>query len=32
VIAFRYRDQPADRRDWWLIVEPGEPIDLCSVD
>jgi hypothetical protein len=32
VIAFRYGDQPADRRDWWLIVEPGEPVDLCSVE
>jgi DNA-binding HxlR family transcriptional regulator len=32
VIAFRYRDQPADRRDWWLIVEPGAPVDLCSVE
>ena len=20
------------RRNWWLIVEPGEEVDLCSVD
>ena len=20
------------RRDWWLIVEPGAEVDLCSVD
>ncbi len=20
------------RRNWWLVVAPGEPVDLCSVD
>ena len=32
VIQFRYSDQPASSRTWWLIVEPGEEVDLCSVD
>lgn len=32
VIAFLYTDQPDDRRAWWLIVEPGAEVDLCSVD
>ena len=27
-----FADQPAVRRKWWLIVEPGKDIDLCSVD
>lgn len=32
VIAFDYLDQPAERRHWWLIVEPGAEVDLCSID
>ena len=32
VIQFQYSDAPKRDRNWWLIVEPGEPIDLCSVD
>jgi DNA-binding HxlR family transcriptional regulator len=32
VIQFRYPELPADRRRWWLVVEPGQPVDLCSVD
>lgn len=32
VIAFRYTDQPEERRNWWLIVEPGAEVDLCSID
>jgi len=31
-IQFIYADQPAARRDFWLVVEPGEAVDLCSVD
>jgi DNA-binding HxlR family transcriptional regulator len=27
-----YSDLPADRRHWWLVVEPGKDVDLCSVD
>lgn len=23
---------PESRRNWWLIVAPGVPVDLCSVD
>lgn len=32
VIQFTYPELPVARRRWWLIVEPGEPVDLCSVD
>lgn len=32
VIQFQYPDAPARERGWWLIVEPGKPVDLCSVD
>ena len=27
-----FSDQPEARRNWWLVVEPGEEVDLCSVD
>ena len=27
-----FADQPSARRKWWLIVEPGKEVDLCSVD
>ena len=32
VVAFRYTDQPQTRRQWWLIVERGGEVDLCSID
>ncbi|HEY0625213.1 MAG TPA: helix-turn-helix domain-containing protein [Allosphingosinicella sp.] len=32
VIHFRYPEQAAVDRSWWLIVEPDMPVDLCSVD
>jgi DNA-binding HxlR family transcriptional regulator len=32
VIQFQFPEQPAARRAYWLIVEPGEATDLCSVD
>jgi len=32
VFAFLYTDQPEGCRDWWLIVEPGKSVDLCSID
>lgn len=32
VIQFRYPDAPKAMKVWWLVVEPGEGIDLCSVD
>lgn len=32
VITFIYSDMPSSRRQWWLIVEPGGGVDLCSVD
>ena len=31
-IQIIYRDLPPSKRNWWLIVEPGERADLCSVD
>ena len=27
-----FSDLPEARRSWWLIVRPGEEVDLCSVD
>lgn len=27
-----FSDQPEARRNWWLVVEPGQEVDLCSVD
>ena len=32
VIQIVYPDLPPARRNWWLMVEPGEDVDLCSVD
>lgn len=32
VIHFRFPDQPAARRQYWLVVEPQYGVDLCSVD
>ena len=32
VIQFQYHDAPKRERNWWLIVEPDHPVDLCSVD
>jgi HxlR-like helix-turn-helix len=27
-----FSDMPEPQRNWWLIVEPGEEVDLCHVD
>jgi DNA-binding HxlR family transcriptional regulator len=27
-----YRDLPPAKRNWWLIIDPGKDVDLCSVD
>jgi DNA-binding HxlR family transcriptional regulator len=27
-----FRDLPGARRNWWLVIEPGKDVDLCSVD
>jgi DNA-binding HxlR family transcriptional regulator len=27
-----FNDQRKAQRNWWLIVEPNKPVDLCSVD
>jgi DNA-binding HxlR family transcriptional regulator len=32
VIQVIYSDLAEARRNWWLIVEPGGNVDLCSVD
>jgi DNA-binding HxlR family transcriptional regulator len=32
VIHFIYPELPATQRSWWLIVEPKNGVDLCSVD
>ena len=31
-IEMIFTDQPAARRKYWLVVEPGKEVDLCSVD
>lgn len=31
-IQIIFTDQPTARRNWWLVVEPGQEVDLCSVD
>jgi DNA-binding HxlR family transcriptional regulator len=32
VLQFVYPELPAVRRSWWLIVDPAEGADLCSID
>lgn len=32
VIQFRYPEQPPKSRCWWLLVEPGKSVQLCSID
>jgi DNA-binding HxlR family transcriptional regulator len=32
VIQFVYPKLPAAQRSWWLIVDPDEGVDLCSID
>lgn len=32
VVQFTYPERPATQRAWWLIVDPDEGVDLCSID
>jgi len=32
VVAFHYPELPADQGRYWLIIAPGQPVDLCSID
>jgi DNA-binding HxlR family transcriptional regulator len=32
VVQFAYPKLPAAQRLWWLLVDPKESVDLCSVD
>jgi DNA-binding HxlR family transcriptional regulator len=32
IIHFQYPDAAPMARQWWLVVEPGTEVDLCSVD
>jgi DNA-binding HxlR family transcriptional regulator len=32
VIQFRFPEEPEARRRWWLVVDPVEGVDLCSID
>jgi DNA-binding HxlR family transcriptional regulator len=27
-----FNDLPETRKNWWLVIEPGRDVDLCSVD
>lgn len=31
-IQFLYSGAPAKDRKWWLLVTPGEQVELCSID
>jgi DNA-binding HxlR family transcriptional regulator len=31
-IQIIYNDLVPEKRSWWLIIEPGKDVDLCSVD
>ncbi len=32
VVQFVYPELPPAQRSWWLIVDPAEDVDLCSID
>ena len=32
VIQFCYPELPSAQRSWWLLVDPNEGVDLCSID
>jgi hypothetical protein len=32
VVAFHYPELPEAEAYFWLIVTPGQPVDLCSID
>jgi DNA-binding HxlR family transcriptional regulator len=32
VIQFIYPELPTAQRSWWLIVDPNDVVDLCSID
>jgi len=32
VVQFQYPELSTARRHYWMVVEPDEPVDLCSVD
>ena len=32
VVEFRYPELPAGGDRYWLIITPGAPVDLCSID
>jgi DNA-binding HxlR family transcriptional regulator len=32
VIHFQYPEQPQSNRTFWMVVDPEEEVDLCSVD
>jgi DNA-binding HxlR family transcriptional regulator len=32
VVQFSYPELPPTQRSWWLIIDPEESVDLCSID
>jgi DNA-binding HxlR family transcriptional regulator len=32
VIQFRFPEEPEGKRRYWLVVDPREGVDLCSID
>jgi hypothetical protein len=31
-IQIIFTDLPGSRKNWWLVVEPDQEVDLCSVE
>jgi len=31
-ISFQYPELPTAQRHWWLLVDPADGVDLCSID
>jgi DNA-binding HxlR family transcriptional regulator len=32
IILFQYPEQAPALRSWWMVVTPGEDVDLCQID
>ena len=32
IVEFRYPELPSDEQRFWLIVKPGTPVDLCTIE
>lgn len=32
IVQFQYPELPPGTRSWWLIIDPGADVDLCSIN